>query len=218
MNKEVNFSALQRFEKMGYKLKNAIDAGCHKGNWSKRCKNIYPDANIYLVDAVKHEGVEALGTFIEAALAQESEERVFYQAQNDLDSSGSTLYKDNSNVPFLDKKVITKKLIDVVPNIKYDWIKMDVQGAECEIIEGSLPLFKKTKFVQLECAVHNNNHGAPKFHEIINYMFNCNFKVFDIENIYYNNKLMCIDFIFNNKILPKIFPCEEDFIYYKQYN
>jgi hypothetical protein len=40
-------------------------------------------------------------------------------------------------------------------------LKWMLQGAELEIMEGSLDLFKQTKFVQLECPVHHNNVGAP---------------------------------------------------------
>jgi FkbM family methyltransferase len=39
--------------------------------------------------------------------------------------------------------VTVKPLKDIVPNQAYEVIKMDVQGAELEIMEGSLDLFKK---------------------------------------------------------------------------
>jgi hypothetical protein len=70
------------------------------------------------------------------------------------------------------KNKILKQLMDIIPFQNYDYIKMDVQGAELEIMEGSLPLFTKTKWVQLECPVHHNNEGAPNFAQLINYMAN----------------------------------------------
>jgi FkbM family methyltransferase len=86
-----------------------------------------------------------------------NEDRKFYFAQNKNKSTGSSLYKENSNVLFDEKTIPVKKLSDVVPDQNYDLIKLDVQGAELEIIEGSLDLFKKTKWVQLECPVYDNN-------------------------------------------------------------
>jgi hypothetical protein len=72
----------------------------------------------------------------------------------------------------------------------------------------------KTKFVQLECPVHPNNKGAPLFEHYINYMANCNFKVFDINSIFYNGKLMAVDFIFVNKNLPKVTSLEHETLIY----
>jgi hypothetical protein len=40
------------------------------------------------------------------------------------------------------------------------------------------------------------------FEHYINYMANSNFKVFDIDTVLYNTKLMAIDFLFVNKKLP----------------
>jgi hypothetical protein len=45
-------------------------------------------------------------------------------------------------------------------------------------------------------------------------MANCNFKVFDIDNVFINGKLMGIDFIFNNQSLPQITLLEGE-IHYK---
>jgi len=91
-----------------------------------------------------------------------------------------------------------------------------VQGAELEIIEGSLELFQKTKFVQLECPVHHNNKGAPEFEHYINYMANSNFKVFDIDTIFFNNKLMVLDFLFVNTLLPKASSLESQTLIYNK--
>jgi len=45
-------------------------------------------------------------------------------------------------------------------------------------------------------------------------MANCNFKVFDINSIFYNGKLMAVDFIFVNKNLPKVTNLEQEEITY----
>lgn len=208
---EIITNIFGRFKELGAELNNVIDVGCYKGDWSKRFRQNYPDANLYLIDGSddKAEELKQYGTFIQAYLGQYNEKRDYYYHKDKNDSTGNSLYKENSNVPFETKTIETKRLTDVVPQQQYDYIKMDVQGAELEIIEGSLDLFMNTKWVQLECPVFNNNVGAPLFEQIINYMANSNFKVFDIENIYYNTRLMGIDFIFNNENLPPRLSTEE---------
>jgi FkbM family methyltransferase len=212
---EVFTNLFGRLKEHKVSIHNAVDVGCYKGEWSKRLKKIYPTVNLYLIDAsdIYAKELNELGTFISAYVGQNEEERNFYHS--DQSETGNSLYLENSNIKFNFKKIKTKKLMDIIPFQNYDYIKMDVQGAELEIIEGSLPLFTKTKWVQLECPVHPNNKGAPNFAQIINYMANSGFETFDIENIFYNGKLMCIDFLFNNITLPKVTSLELETLEYK---
>lgn len=207
---EIYTNVFKRFKELDYDIKKAIDVGAHQGNWAKRFKTVYPDAELYLVDGnEKHkEKLSEYGQFIHGYVGQSKEKRTFYTSAKESDESGNSLYQENSNTPFRKQEVYTTPLKDLVPDQKYDFIKMDIQGAELEVIEGSLSLFYQTKFVQLEVPVFQNNKDAPNFEQVINYMANSAFKVFEIENIYYNNRLMGIDFVFNNQTLNEVLPTE----------
>ena len=215
---EAHTNLYKRLKEHGVKLNNVIDVGCYKGSWTSKVKDIYPETNYYLIDASdKHEDeLKKLGTFYKEIIGQKLEEREFNYSNNELAETGNSLYDENSNAKFNKQKVLVKPLKDIVPEQTYELIKMDVQGAELEIIEGSLQLFQKTKFVQLECPVHPNNIGAPLFEHYINYMANCNFKVFDIDSLFLNGKLMAVDFLFVNKTLPAATILEADKLYYKE--
>ena len=215
---EVNTNLYRRLKENGIRLNNIIDVGCYKGSWTSKVKLIYPDANYYLIDPnnIYEEKIKTLGIFYQEVVGQQKEEREFNFSENELEETGNSLYEENSNIQFNKKTVMVKPLKDIVPDQIYDLIKMDVQGAELEIMEGSLELFQKTKFVQLECPVHHNNKGAPKFEHYINYMANSNFKVFDIDTIFFNTKLMVLDFLFVNTLLPKVSSLESETITYNK--
>jgi FkbM family methyltransferase len=213
---EVNTNLYRRLKEYGVQLHNIIDVGCHQGAWTTKLKLIYPEANYYLIDPNNQyeKKLNVLGTFYQEVVGQTKEKRSFNFSNLKRDSTGNSLYDENSNTPFNKRTITTKPLQDIVPDQTYELIKMDVQGAELEIIEGSLKLFQKTKFVQLECPVHHNNKGAPLFEHYINYMANSNFKVFDIDTVFYNNKLMAIDFLFVNKKLPIVTNLESNHLNY----
>jgi FkbM family methyltransferase len=213
---EVNTNLYRRLKEHDVQLHNIIDVGCHQGAWTSKLKLIYPEAHYYLIDPNNHyeEKLSVLGTFYQEVVGQTEEKRSFNFSNLEQDSTGNSLYDENSSAPFTKRTITTKPLQDIVPDQTYELIKMDVQGAELEIIEGSLELFQKTKFVQLECPVHNNNKGAPLFEHYINYMANSNFKVFDIDTIFFNTKLMAVDFLFVNNKLPVVTNLELNQLHY----
>ena len=215
---EFKFDFYGKLKHFGVTFENIVDVGCFKGDWTERVQKVYPNANYYLIDPNDHhkDKCEKLGTFIHAAVGYQEEERKFYYYE-EHSATGNSLYKETSNAVPYEKVITAKPLSALLPDQKYDVIKMDVQGAELEIIDGSFDLFSKTKFVQLECPVHHNNVDAPRFEHYINFMANCDFKVFDIDNIFYNKKLMGVDFIFVNKKLPKVTPLENEKIIYENY-
>ena len=217
---EVHTHLLKRLRQIGLHLNHIVDVGCHQGKWTEKVKLEYPNANYYLVDSsdTHQEKLQSLGNFIHAYVGQHKEQREYYSTGNNMDETGNSLYKENSNVPFETKTVVTEPLQNILPDTNYDYIKMDVQGAELEIIEGSLNLFKKTKWVQLECPVFHNNSGSPKFEHYINYMANSGFRVFDIDSIFYNYRLMAVDFLFVNKDMPAQLPTEGDKLIYNHHD
>ena len=217
---EIYFNLFGRLRGYDLIIKKALDIGCNEGAWAKRLKTVYPEAEITMIDTIDSfkKECEQYGKFIQACVGEKEDEKIFYFSTDPMDSRGGSLYIENSNVPWNTKKVQTKALKDIVPNEKFDYIKIDVQGEELDIIRGSLELFQSTKWVQLECPVFENNKGAPKFAQVTSYMINLGFSIFDIENVYYNAKLMSVDFLFCNKNLPKQIPLEREFLQYTHHD
>ena len=143
---EINTYLYRRLKEYGVQLHNIIDVGCHQGSWTSKLKLIYPEAHYYLIDPNNQyeEKLNVLGTFYQEVVGQTKEKRFFNFSNLKRDSTGNSLYDENSNTPFNKRTITTKPLQDIVPDQTYELIKMDVQGAELEIIEGSLKLFQKT--------------------------------------------------------------------------
>ena len=108
-----------------------------------------------------------------------------------------------------------QQLIFFIQRFKYFLFFILLESIAISLIFTNLN-FQKSKFVQLECPVHHNNKGAPESEHYINYMANSNFKVFDIDTIFFNNKLMVLDFLFVNILLPKASSLESQTLIYNK--
>ena len=85
-------------------------------------------------------------------------------------------------------------------NQRVDFIKMDVQGAELDIIKGGLKTIQNAAVLQLELAMLEYNEGSPKASEIISYLYNLGFNLFDIGSFYFwDEKLNQSDMFFVNR-------------------
>ena len=83
-----------------------------------------------------------------------------------------------------------------------DFIKLDVQGYELEILKGMTSILNKVEFVLLEVSLIEINIGTPLLFEVIQFMEEKNFKVYDICSAIRrpsDNALWQSDFIFVKK-------------------
>jgi hypothetical protein len=109
------------------------------------------------------------------------------------------MYRENTNVPFTSKKRRVTTLDSLLPGQKFDLIKMDVQGAELDVIKGSPGFIHNTKYLWLELQAHNYNLGAPSAGEVIGYLHQIGFEIITISEVNVGNGvIMGMDFIFIN--------------------
>ena len=64
-----------------------------------------------------------------------------------------------------------------------NWIKIDVEGAEFEVLKGATSILSKSKDIALLIEVHNLPNGNNFYSPIIEFLNLYNFKI-EFENIY----------------------------------
>jgi hypothetical protein len=79
----------------------------------------------------------------------------------------------------LDEVVKKKKLKNI------DFIKIDTQGSELNILKGGRKTLKNTEFVMLETQNLEYNNGAPFTEDVIITMKDYGFRLFDILETHY---------------------------------
>jgi hypothetical protein len=75
---------------------------------------------------------------------------------------------------------LDKALCEYGPIYPTVFLKLDVQGAEIEILRGSRDTLAKVEVIQLEVALLPYNDGAPLAADVLSFMNERNFKLYDI--------------------------------------
>ena len=180
---DIPFSHVSFIEKLSseFNPKRMViyDIGSNVLHWSQHAKVLWKDSSIYAFDAMTEmkllydEYNKKNNTTFEynvGVLCDEDYKRIsFYQ--NDEYSTGNSYYKEighcNSHNAYTENHIkhkIGMKLETVVKNKKIplpDLIKIDVQGAELDILKGSMKIINNAKFLIVELQHVEYNQGAP---------------------------------------------------------
>ena len=116
--------------------------------------------------------------YINALVGREKIDNVaFYEM-----GTGSSVYEERTDTPRVVNYYDMKTLDSLLDLDSYDdiFLKLDVQGAEIDVLAGAKRCLSKTSFILLEASLLNYNSGAPLFAEVIDYLQKLNFVLFDI--------------------------------------
>jgi len=194
---------LEYLKKIGIKFKKVLDIGAYEGEWTKMFKSFYPEADVLMLEANtdKESFLKDVGQYKIAVLGKEDNKKVDYYKCLDGIPTGNGIYEELTEFKFKPEKRTSTTLTTLLgSNDGYDLIKMDVQGAEKDIIEGSLPIIKNTKFLLLEMQTVQYNKGAPRLSEMIHYLHSIDFEFVDIFDLKYDRDcLIQMDALFINR-------------------
>ena len=182
-----------------------FDVGCFKGNFSRNLKKELKNSRFYLFDAnsnLKSEDFLDLKNFKffpYAVYDAETEKDYFYN--NFFPASGSSIDSNIKNdfIWKLTRKIITfnlfgqfekKKVKTITLNNfcqknlinQIDILKIDVEGSELNVLNGSNLILRKTKCILIEITDTKNNF-FKKYNLIMNLLKKNNFKLLLKKNI-----------------------------------
>lgn len=169
----------------GFDVKYAWDIGACVLHWTRHCLNVWKNCDIICFD-----GFQALENLYKSldlkyyiGVLSDSNDKIVKWYENPLWYGGNSYYKECNDNIFPENKYIEKRtrtLDSLINEYSYpqpDLIKMDVQGAELDVIKGGLEVLKKTKYLILELQEIDYNIGAPKADEVIKYLESIGWKL-----------------------------------------
>lgn len=202
------FSHLNDLNKLGFNPASVIDIGAYKGEWSYYASQIFANSTFLMIEPQedKQQGLKEIVEksknmrFASTLLGKENNDKViFYEME-----TGSSIYAEQTDVGREIKNYRMETLDNLVAKegIKGEYfIKLDVQGAELDVLKGATKVLEDTNFILLEASLLNYNENAPLFAEVVAYLNEKDFVLFDIcdQNRKKDNTLFQVDLIFTKR-------------------
>jgi FkbM family methyltransferase len=113
---------------------------------------------------------------------QDCDGRAFHQLRTPFGSTGSSLYDELSDYP---RDVLTlpmRRLDSLVRSHEgrtFDLVKIDVQGAELDVLRGAGAMINSVQALCIELSLHPVNRGAPLLAEVVATLDQLGFLMFD---------------------------------------
>lgn len=186
--------AFFRLQELGFEATGVLDIGAYQGAFGALARNVFRGAHIKMIDPLPS-NAEQLKNIAESlhnaeyvtAFVGESNKTVEFhtidvEKHPEFNATGSSKYKENNDYPFETIEMNQVTLDDLLKDDpkKYDLLKMDVQGAELDVLAGASERLKDVEVILMEISLLNYNEGAPLLHDVLTAMNNFGFVLFDI--------------------------------------
>ena len=182
------FWSLQNMQQNGFRPSKIIDIGAYEGKWTLEMLSIFPDAQYLLIEPLekKKELLTTLQrskpdqiTFVPALLgATDGQEATF----NEMETASSVLKEHHSTSAQAVSKTLSS-LSTIAQQTGFetsDFIKLDTQGYELEILKGGMDVLSAAQAVLMEVSLLDIHQQVPLINEVFDFMAKHGFVAYDI--------------------------------------
>lgn len=186
-------AAFTRLRNAGIDVSRVVDVGAFRAQWTHLFREVYPAAHALLIepqsrhaDALRSyaSGSSAKTVFVPALVGADiAEGMTFHVLDDEHGGTGSSVMRELSNVEGHVESMSMTTLEEVIDRTGFgvpEFVKIDVQGYELEVLKGLGGVLASVSFVLLEVAVIRYNEGAPQVLEVLQFMEDRGFALHDL--------------------------------------
>jgi FkbM family methyltransferase len=179
--------ALERLRTNDFNPEHIFDVGAYSGEFAKLCRNVWPSAKLTCFEVLPHRVLElrswcardGKAVVIESLLGAEIKRAVPF---HEMETASSVLEEHIPQVeplrsyPMQTIDLVVKSQGLTAPN----FLKLDVQGYELEVLKGAQNTLSKMSVVLAEVNLIDIHKGAPLLDDLVLFMRDRGFVAYDI--------------------------------------
>lgn len=180
--------SLKNLKSNGFNPSTILDIGAFEGEWTKMCNGIFTNANYLMFEAQesKKGKLEVIKSnkidFHIGLLGPESNQKSKFYINETVSSALPETEKSSQD--FVEIQMYTVDEVVRLKGIsKVDFIKLDVQGFELEVLKGASNTLSTAEVLLMEVSLIQINKGAPLINEVMAFMTDKGFVCYDICSI-----------------------------------
>ena len=184
---------LHLLHERGFRPTGILDIGAYHGEFAAMARQFWPDTAVLMVEPQLQKRdllaavAEQLGGEAEVCttLLGDAERAAcaFHQLNTPFGSTGSSLYQEASDHP-RETLLLPMTTVDTLlagrTGPGFDLWKIDVQGAELDVLRGAKRALAGVEALFVELSLHVVNHGAPRIAEVIAEFDRLGFALFEL--------------------------------------
>jgi FkbM family methyltransferase len=205
--------ALATLRELGFRPNAIVDAGAFIGEWSLEAHRHFPDAAIVMLEARPSQrdvlqrvagGFQVPAEVVIGLLGATPRDAVPFHITEG--GTGSSVLNELSDVPRETVMLPVVTLDDAIRGLRIAprvtaplLLKLDVQGYEREVLLGGTDTLAAADVVVMELSTRRLNEGAPLAHEMVQFMSERGFHLFDVTGFWRDQStgvLMQMDVVF----------------------
>lgn len=208
------FKWAEKLRRFGFNPKNVLDIGANKGNFARQANVSWPEAQFVCFDGSNlstywTDLMDSPNAKMNVAILDSTEHDAdWFENPEEKYSTGNSLLKERTGFfrEVQATKRRTKTLDGAVEELgfapgSFELVKLDVQGAELNVMRGASKILAGTKAVLLEMPFAGQyNQGAPSFAEIVKFMDEAGFSPLSVAEVHTVKEVdLQVDFLYVRK-------------------
>src|SRR5260370_5218413 len=207
MNKDV----LDGLRLQGYAPRTLLDVGAHIGTFPRQFLNVFPDCVPTLIEPNPfcRDELSKLAFEQHAVAASDEPGRAeLFLTKEWLQSSGSSLYRENT--PFFRDEVVVNgevdkvRIDDLFKGRRFDFVKIDTQGAELDVLRGGQAVLRHADYILVEISLVEYNIGGARAEAVFAQLDAMGFHCTEVTEFHrlagvQSGNLLQIDFLFERR-------------------
>ncbi len=180
--------SLRRMRKAGFNPRRVLDVGAYRGEWTTLCKSVFPEARVLMIEALDSQRSHLervserfrpdVAFEIQLLAAAATDDLEYFE--NETATSALPEWEGGSGR----RRVASAKTLDQVLRERgwdgADFLKLDVQGYELEILKGGAAAISGAEAALMEVSLIEIYRGSPLLAEAVEFMRKRDFQVHDV--------------------------------------